>query len=298
MELAAGNWNFPVGARFHPTDAELVVHYLKRKLLGMPLDTGFVVEVDIYKFHPEDLKEMAYFTKELIWYFFCAIGNKYSHGERKSRSTHCGYWKPTGNDRIVSDHQGRTVGKIKTLVFYQGKPANGEKTNWVMYEYRLEDGELANNGRSVSVVLCKIFKKGGSLSFGAPYIEEENNALEPIAVQVQSASVVMNENDSVSADAKPLHTTTEKVCSGAVSLYSGVYQPPTPTSNGVNVSSFSNGGILDASHINLVAGSDVASSSRGPVPNLDVSCPDSSEEIYKGLGLLPILAVTGLTQDN
>lgn len=61
------------------------------------------------------------------------------------RATHCGYWKPTGNDRDVS-YNDQTVAKIKSLVFYKGKARKGERTNWVMHEYRMLDKELENAG--------------------------------------------------------------------------------------------------------------------------------------------------------
>lgn len=61
------------------------------------------------------------------------------------RATHCGYWKPTGNDRDVS-YKDQTVAKIKSLVFHKGHARKGERTNWVMHEYRMLDKELENAG--------------------------------------------------------------------------------------------------------------------------------------------------------
>lgn len=45
----------PPGFRFHPTDEELVVHYLKRKAASAPLPVPIIAEVDLYKFDPWEL---------------------------------------------------------------------------------------------------------------------------------------------------------------------------------------------------------------------------------------------------
>lgn len=34
----------------------------------------------------------------------------------------------------------------KTLIFHEGKPPKGSRTDWVMYEYRLENREMADAG--------------------------------------------------------------------------------------------------------------------------------------------------------
>lgn len=45
----------PPGFRFHPTDEELIVHYLKRKASSSPLPVSIIAEVDLYKFDPWEL---------------------------------------------------------------------------------------------------------------------------------------------------------------------------------------------------------------------------------------------------
>jgi hypothetical protein len=47
----------------------------------------------------------------------------------------------------------------KTLVFYRGRAPSGERTDWVMHEYRIEEEEVP--GFQVSVV--KILMLGLSL---------------------------------------------------------------------------------------------------------------------------------------
>nr|AXJ94109.1 NAC domain containing transcription factor NAC9 [Fagopyrum tataricum] len=180
MEFCASNGRLQPGFRFHPTNQELVMYYLKRKVLGKCLIPEIVTEVDVYQYHPMDLRNLACLKKDLNWYFFCHRGNKYLCGKRKNRATDSGFWKATGNDRVVT-YDDRTVGMIKTLVFHEGKPPKGTRTDWVMHEYRLEDQQLADKGVSQdSYVLCKIFKKSGwgpknSEQYGAPFVEEEWN---------------------------------------------------------------------------------------------------------------------------
>ena len=47
--------NLPPGFRFHPTDEELVIHYLKKKTTSAPLPVAIIAEVDLYKFDPWEL---------------------------------------------------------------------------------------------------------------------------------------------------------------------------------------------------------------------------------------------------
>lgn len=81
---------------------------------------------------------------EREWYFYSLRDRKYPTGLRTNRATGAGYWKATGKDReVFSSGSGRTLlGMKKTLVFYKGRAPHGEKTKWVMHEYRL-DGDFS-----------------------------------------------------------------------------------------------------------------------------------------------------------
>ncbi|KAK1429037.1 hypothetical protein QVD17_11236 [Tagetes erecta] len=151
LKDAESELNLPPGFRFHPTDEELIVHYLCRKSHST---SPIIADVDIYKHEPWDLPEMALFgTKE--WYFFTPRDRKYPNGSRPNRVTGNGYWKATGVDKPIgskSDPNVR-VGIKKALVFYAGKGVKGVKTNWIMHEYRLTDSKLDD------WVLCRLYNK-------------------------------------------------------------------------------------------------------------------------------------------
>ena len=50
-----GKTSLPPGFRFHPTDEELFMFYLKRKVMGKKIPPDVITVLDIYKFVPQDL---------------------------------------------------------------------------------------------------------------------------------------------------------------------------------------------------------------------------------------------------
>ncbi|KAJ4891555.1 NAC domain containing protein 41 [Raphanus sativus] len=142
----------PPGFRFHPTDEELVVQYLSRKVSGLPLPAYVIPEIDICKTEPWDLPGGCDSER----YFFSTREAKYPNGNRSNRSTGSGYWKATGIDGQIGKN---VLGMKKTLVFYKGKPPNGTRTNWVLHEYRLVDSQHRSYGENTNWVLCRVFLK-------------------------------------------------------------------------------------------------------------------------------------------
>jgi hypothetical protein len=164
----------PPGFRFHPTDEELVDYYLRKKVASRRIDLNVIKDVDLYKIEPWDLQGIHTLhsthtrpisNKNLIfcwsstsisthtekcrigpeeeqsdWYFFSHKDKKYPTGTRTNRATAAGFWKATGRDKpIYAKHC--LVGMRKTLVYYKGRAPNGQKSDWIMHEYRLETNE-------------------------------------------------------------------------------------------------------------------------------------------------------------
>ncbi|KAF0923208.1 hypothetical protein E2562_003419 [Oryza meyeriana var. granulata] len=160
MENPPVRW--PPGFRFSPTDEELVLYFLKRRIAtGRP--TPYITDVDVYKSHPR-------------------MDRKYPNGSRASRTTGEGYWKATGKDRCICNggaSSGRPVGSKKTLVYHHGRAPRGERTDWVMHEYTILADALPPAARwREAYALYKLFHKSGAgpkngEQYGAPFREED-----------------------------------------------------------------------------------------------------------------------------
>ncbi|KAF2300578.1 hypothetical protein GH714_014117 [Hevea brasiliensis] len=136
------DFQLPPGFRFHPSDEELIVHYLKNKVASRPLPVSIIAAIDLYKYNPWELPKKAFFGED-EWYFFSPRDRKYPNGARPNRAAGSGYWKATGTDRpILTSSGSKNIGVQKALVFYSGRPPKGIKTNWIMNEYRLLDATM------------------------------------------------------------------------------------------------------------------------------------------------------------
>ncbi|KAA0060770.1 NAC domain-containing protein 76 isoform X1 [Cucumis melo var. makuwa] len=155
----------PPGFRFHPTDEELLYYYLRKKVSFEAIELDVIREVDLNKLEPWDLKDKCRIGSghQNEWYFFSHKDKKYPTGTRTNRATSAGFWKATGRDKTIhmsssNSNSKRIIGMRKTLVFYTGRAPHGQKTDWIMHEYRLEhhDPEVVQED---GWVVCRVFKK-------------------------------------------------------------------------------------------------------------------------------------------
>lgn len=188
----------PPGFRFHPTDEELILHYLRNRSVASLLPVSIIAEVDIYKFDPWDLPAKAVFG-EREWYFFSPRERKYPNGVRPNRAAASGFWKATGTDKPISSGN-ENIGVKKALVFYKGRPPKGLKTDWIMHEYRLAESENSNNYKPIRLgdlsmrledwVLCRIYKKRNHVSPAMVDQEQEDMNAEDSCFQMTQSQLV------------------------------------------------------------------------------------------------------------
>ncbi|XP_020596160.1 NAC domain-containing protein 7-like [Phalaenopsis equestris] len=167
MDTAA---HVPPGFRFHPTDEELVNYYLRKKIASRRIDLDVIKDVDLYKIEPSELQEICKIGEEEQhdWYFFSHKDRKYPTGTRTNRATTTGFWKATGRDKPIYLKQ-KLIGMRKTLVFYKGRAPTGQKSDWIMHEYRLESDENGTQ-QEEGWVVCRAFKKRAlSVSKGSEF---------------------------------------------------------------------------------------------------------------------------------
>ncbi|XP_039022775.1 NAC domain-containing protein 7-like [Hibiscus syriacus] len=146
--------NVPPGFRFHPTDEELVDYYLRKKVASKRIDLDVIKDVDLYKIEPWDLQELCRIGTEEQneWYFFSHKDKKYPTGTRTNRATKAGFWKATGRDKAIYCRH-CLIGMRKTLVFYKGRAPSGQKSDWIIHEYRLETNENGSPHVSISMYI-------------------------------------------------------------------------------------------------------------------------------------------------
>ncbi|XP_068648441.1 NAC domain-containing protein 17-like [Aristolochia californica] len=209
--ISASPKSWPPGFRFHPTDEELLLYYLKRKICRRRIKLDVIGEIDVYKCEPWELPDKSLLqTGDKQWFFFSPRDKKYPNGARSNRATMRGYWKATGKDRSISLNC-RLVGIKKTLVYYDGRAPNGKRTDWVMHEYTMDDEELLHNCNTLqdAYALYKVYRKSGpgpknGEQYGATFREEDWSDDDQIGEKMKNTSTrkigALEVKDSVSVD--------------------------------------------------------------------------------------------------
>ncbi|KAJ1290352.1 hypothetical protein BS78_02G236300 [Paspalum vaginatum] len=161
----------PPGFRFHPTDEELVVQYLRRKALSRPLPAAVIPVVpDVTSLDPWDFPGAS----EGEAYFFSLRRAPATGRGSSRRRAGSGYWKATGKEKPVfvqcdggagGGRRQLLVGVKTALAFHRSEPPPSSRTGWVMHEYRLAvPGQRKNASQDCVAgpgewVVCRVFLK-------------------------------------------------------------------------------------------------------------------------------------------
>ncbi|CAO2177796.1 unnamed protein product [Urochloa humidicola] len=181
------------GVRFAPTDQDLIVHYLGRKLRGEPLPTDIVIDgYDAYAEHPEKLVAKLGEAVDGAWYMFSPRDRKYAGGMRPQRDTSDGegHWKAVEAEKqvlgggadgkeVVGAKRGLTFHGHSSQVDAMGKrrrvKSKSNPTRWKMVEFvssnssrAARDGAAPDPMLLNDCVLCKITYRSQRAARRAP----------------------------------------------------------------------------------------------------------------------------------
>ncbi|XP_076897342.1 NAC domain-containing protein 58-like [Bidens hawaiensis] len=159
--------SLPAGYRFLPTDQQLMIHFLLKKINNELLPRSNISEANAYDTHPKDLAANYPEADKGVWYFFSSRERKDCVGISTRQDAGPGYWKAIlGLDKVIKDNGGNILGVKTGFSYHEGRPdQNSTKTAWLMHEYDVANGyerqRLDANGMKLDdYVLCKICKTG------------------------------------------------------------------------------------------------------------------------------------------
>ncbi|XP_004489492.1 uncharacterized protein NAC12 isoform X2 [Cicer arietinum] len=234
------------GFRFRPTDQELIGFYLKKKIQQKSLPIELIKQVDIYNYEPWDLPKLASTSSEKEWYFYCPRERKYKNSSRPNRvitrnnGKSIGYWKATGTDKAIYSSDGKCIGLKKSLVFYKGRASNGNKTDWMMHEFRLPCISNSTSPKKLfdksfspndSWAICKIFEKPTSSSMvqkalSHPWISQlPGGRVSELLTQTSNTNQLCSQSNISLSTKTEQESSTIKFCSNNTNNFSPSYFP-------------------------------------------------------------------------
>ncbi|XP_077233243.1 uncharacterized protein LOC143875553 isoform X2 [Tasmannia lanceolata] len=149
-------------------DEEMVMH-LRKFINGAPLPPNVLDYLNPRNAVP------WYLPENMLYYINAEDHMSLNHG----------YWKATGQDRIIVATPAE--GRRTTLEFYRGQAPDGEKTDWVMHEYRVDQRPQNYS------LLCRVFRNVGG---GSIHEEYHGDIIDKMLLQFDDQEANSNSQDS------------------------------------------------------------------------------------------------------
>ncbi|KAF5800926.1 putative transcription factor NAM family [Helianthus annuus] len=251
-----GQSKVPPGFRFHPTEEELLHYYLRKKVACETIDLDVIREVDLNKLEPWDIQDKCNIgsTPQNDWYFFSHKDKKYPTGTRTNRATAAGFWKATGRDKVIHSSLHR-IGMRKTLVFYKGRAPHGQKSDWIMHEYRLDDNIIPTQDSTAHSslcdscaheegwVVCRVFKKKNyHKSFDIPHRSlNKDSVLEQLLMYMDGSHSCKQEIENFNTTQDDMQQFMNPMISDQFAHLPGLNSPTMTTSPPVSSTTFDQG---------------------------------------------------------
>jgi hypothetical protein len=162
IDLKKGKMKMLPGFRFLPSDDELIIHYLLRKVRGEEIPWDGILDFELYgEKAPWELFGDLDGEKEEKHYIFTRLKKS---GKRVSRTAGCGTWHESSCNQVYDGEGQCVIGLNKQFCFKVKKESRLQKSHWIMHEFSLAgvfEQELCNNW-----VLCTVNKKGAETKKG------------------------------------------------------------------------------------------------------------------------------------
>ncbi|GMP94321.1 hypothetical protein CsSME_00043811 [Camellia sinensis var. sinensis] len=128
----------PSGYTFSPRDSELVVHYLKKKILNQELPANIITTIDVYSYDSPNQLPLSEFKYGLPneWYFFTT-----RPPHNLLLTSNGGGWNELADETVVDND--KVIGYKRRLAFYFAKPLQEMETDWFIHEYRVSPAIFA-----------------------------------------------------------------------------------------------------------------------------------------------------------
>ncbi|OVA10351.1 NAC domain [Macleaya cordata] len=131
----------PVGYKFVPTDEELVLHYLVKKVFSKPLPPHVIQDIDAKELYSKPPANLDTNLSKKEYFFFINQTGYFGDESNPVRivADGKGHWRSQGEETLKYNSNGVIITLKSTWTYYTGHPPYGKRTHWVMDEYQLQN---------------------------------------------------------------------------------------------------------------------------------------------------------------